>query len=263
VKVDKTAIVSKKADVADSVEIGPYAIVEEGVTIGPGTAIGPHVCIYKGTSVGSDCKIHAGVILGDEPQDTSFKGEESFVEIGNGNTFREYVTVHRGTEEATTTVIGNDNYFMAFSHVAHNCTVGDSVTVCNNTLLAGYVTIEDKAFISAGCLIHQFVRVGTLSMAGGGVKINKDILPFMVSTVNNVIDSYNIVGLKRAELSPEVRKEIKQAYSTIYRSGMNLSNALETIEKTGPCKEVQHILEFARTSKRGICFSRSNRTQQA
>jgi len=261
VKAHKTAIISEKAKVDEGVKIGPYAVVEEGVAIGKGTTIGPHVCIYKGTSVGSNCHVHAGAILGDVPQDVNFKGKESFVKIGDNNTLREYVTVHRGTEEGTTTAIGDNNYLMAFSHVAHNCSVGSGVIICNNTLLAGYVVVEDHAFLSAGCLIHQFVRVGTLSMAGGGVKVNKDILPYMVSTVNNIIDSYNIVGIRRAGLSQEVRKEIKQAYSTIFRSEMNLKNALEAVEKSGPCKEVQHIIDFARASERGICFSRSNRTK--
>jgi len=258
-KAHKTAIVSDKAKIAKSVEIGPYSIIEEGVTVGQGTKIGPHACIYKGTTIGKECHIHAGVVLGDEPQDLDFEGKDSFARIGDRNTFREYATVHRGTKEGSSTEIGNDNYFMAFSHIAHNCLIGNGVIICNNTLLAGHVIIEDKAFISAGCLLHQFIRIGTLSIIGGGVKIGKDLPPFMMSSINNVTDSYNVIGIKRANLSLEARKEIKNAYNTIYRSGMNLANALAELEKTNPGKEVQYLLKFIRASERGICFNRSNR----
>jgi UDP-N-acetylglucosamine acyltransferase len=199
------------------------------------------------------------VVLGDEPQDFAYEGCESFLRIGDGNTFREHVTVHRGTKKGSSTVIGNNNYLMALSHVAHNCTIGNNVTICNNTLLGGYVMVEDKAFISANCLIHQFVRIGTLSFLAGGVRMTKDVPPFMTSDNNNIVSSFNLVGLKRAGFDARVRAGIKEAYRLLYRSGLNTSNALAEIEKNELVDEVKHLIEFIRSSERGICFSHSNR----
>jgi UDP-N-acetylglucosamine acyltransferase len=256
--IHKTAIISSKANIAKGVAVGPYAVIEEDTEIGQETIIGPHVRIHKGTRIGRQCRIHTGACLGDEPQDLNFKGEKSFVEIGDRNVFREYVTVHRGTEKGSATEIGNDNYFMAFAHIAHNCCIGDNVIVCNNTLLGGHVRLEDRAFLSAGCLLHQFVRVGKVALTGGGVRLNKDIPPYMMSNNNNIISGYNVVGLRRAGIKPQARSQIKEAFRILYRSGLNLSNALAEIEKARPGPEVRHLVEFIRSSKRGICFTRSN-----
>jgi UDP-N-acetylglucosamine acyltransferase len=257
--IHPTAVVSDKAKLAKDVKIGPYVVIEDEVAIGPGCVISAHAHICSGTSMGKDCKIHTGAVLGDEPQDVAFEGKESFVKIGQRNIFREYVTVHRGTKEGTSTVIGNDNYFMALSHVAHNCHIANNVIICNNSLLAGYVSVEDKAFISAACLIHQFVRVGALSFIAGGVRLTKDIPPFMMSDNNNIVSSFNVVGLKRAGFDIKVRSAIKEAYRLIYRSGLNISNALAEIEKTAPGAEAKQLIEFIRSSKRGVCLSHSNR----
>lgn len=259
--IHPTAIISKEARIAKGVEIGPYAVIEAGASIGAGCKIAPHVHICKSTSIGRDCRLHIGASLGDEPQDLGFKGGDSFLKIGDRNTFREYVTIHRGTKESSSTVIGNDNYIMALAHIGHNCRIGSKVIICNNSLLGGYVAVEDKAFISAGCMIHQFVRIGTLSLLAGGIRLNKDLPPFMTSDNDNVVGSYNIVGLKRAGLDNRVRQEIKEAYRLLYRRGLNLSNALAEIEKRGQSDEVRHLVEFIRSSERGICFSRSNRNQ--
>lgn len=257
--IHPTSVISKEARIAEDVEIGPYSVIEDEVTIGSGCKIGPHVHICKGTTVSKDCHIHMGVVLGDEPQDSSFKGASSFLKIGDRNTFREHVTVHRGTKQGSSTVIGNDNYFMALSHIAHNCQIGNNVVICNNSLLGGYVTVEDKAFISAGCLIHQFVRIGTLSLIAGGVRLTKDLPPFMIAEGDNIVGSYNIVGLKRAGFDAKVRSSIKEAYRLLYRCELNLSHALAEIEKSSPVNEVRHLIEFIRSSERGICFARSNR----
>jgi len=261
-KAHKTAIVSSKANVAEGVEIGPYSVVEDGVTIGPGSRLSAYVYIHKGTTIGTECKMHTGVVLGDEPQDMAFKGGETFLEIGDRNVFREHVTIHRGTDEGSSTVVGNDCYFMALSHAAHNCAIGNNVIICNNTMLAGHVKVDDKAFISASCLIHQFARVGTIAMMAGGVRINRDLPPYMVAENDNMVGSFNIVGLKRAGFSSEARSAIKQAYNLLYRSDLNLSNALSEIEKSNPCEEVKDLLEFIKSAKRGICFSRSNRASK-
>lgn len=254
-----TAIIAEGAKVDEGTEIGPYAIIEEDVIIGPNCRIGPHVYIHNGTEIGADCSIHAGAVLGDDPQDLSYKGDRTYLKIGARNTFREYTTIHRGTEKESATIIGNNNYLMAFSHIAHNCRIGDGVTICNNSLLGGYVTVEDKAFISANCLIHQFVRIGRLSFAAGGVRLGKDLPPFMMADNDNTVSSFNVVGLKRAGLDLKARSGIKQAYRQIYRSGLNLQHALDELYKTGTTEEVRHLIDFIRSSERGICFSSSNR----
>lgn len=259
-KAHPTAIVSKKAGIAKDVVIGPYTIIEDEVEIGPGCSIGAHNQICSGTTIGKGCYTHMGVVLGDEPQDINFDGEKSYLKIGDNNRFREYVSAHRGTKEDSSTNIGNDNYFMAFVHIAHNCQIANEVIVANNSLLAGYVEVGDKTFISAGCMIHQFVRIGTLSLIAGGVRINRDLPPFMTADNDNTVTAYNVIGLKRAGFDAGTRNSIKEAFRRIYRSGLNLSNALLEIQESGPSEEVKHLIEFIRASKRGVCFGRSNRT---
>lgn len=262
-KAHLTAIISPKAKIADDVQLGAYTIVEEDVSIAQGCVIGPHVHIHANTDIGRACKIHTGVVLGDEPQDLAYKGANTFVKIGENNILREYVTVHRGTDEGTTTTIGDNNYLMAFAHVAHNCNIANNVIICNNAMLAGHVTVEERAFISACCLIHQFVRIGRLSLMAGGVRINRDLPPFMTASEDNAVTSYNIVGLRRSGLAPKARAEIKEAFRIIYRSGHNLTNALQQIEANDPGQDVKHLLEFIRSSKRGICASGTKETQES
>lgn len=251
--IHKTAIVSKKAKIAKDVKIGPYAVVEDRVAIGPGTEIGAGSYIYSGTTIGKNCRVFNNVILGGEPQDMGFKQGKSFVKIGDNNTFREFVTVHRGTEEGSSTLIGNDNYFMALSHIAHNCNIHNNVIICNNSLLAGYVEVEDKAFISGNCGLHQFVKMGTLALIAGGVRANKDIPPFMMIRANNVVSTYNVIGIKRANLSAEARKEIKEAYRMLFASRVNISNAITEIEAKFKSKEIKYLIHFIKSSKRGVC----------
>jgi UDP-N-acetylglucosamine acyltransferase len=258
-KIDKTAIVSDKAKIEKNVAIGPYTVIEEDVTIGEGTAISAGAYIYSGTSIGAGCKIHMGVCLGDEPQDLAYTGEASYLKIGDNNTFREHVTVHKGTAKDTSTIIGDNNYFMCLSHVAHNCHIANNVIVCNNVLLGGYVEIEDKAFLAGGCLVHQFTRIGTLAMIGGGVRLNKDFPPFMSTGNDNIVTAYNVIGIRRANISAQARKEIKEAFRILYRSGLNQSNALNELQKVVTTSEAQHIIDFIRASKRGVCASHSNR----
>ena len=257
--IHKTAIVSKKAKIAKDVAIGPYVIIQGGVEIGSGTSIGAGSYICSGTSIGKKCRIFNNVTLGGEPQDLAYKEGRSFLKIGERNTFREYATVHRGAKEGTTTIIGNDNYFMALSHIAHNCHIHNNVIVCNNTLLAGYVEIEDKAFVSGNCSIHQFVKIGTLAMVAGAAKVTKDLPPFMLAKGLDSVGSYNIVGIKRAQIQPNVRSQIKEAYRLLYLSGLNTTNALKEINKQPKSDEIKHLIEFIRSSKRGICVTKKQR----
>lgn len=257
--IHTAAVVSDKAQIAKDVTIGPYTVIEDGVKINTGTEISSNVYICAGTTIGADCKIHMGVCLGDEPQDLAYKGEKSYLKIGNSNIFREHVTVHRGTAKDSSTTIGDNNYFMCLSHIAHNCTIANNVIICNNALLGGYVEVEDRAFVSGGCLIHQFVRIGTLAMLGGGVRINRDFPPFMSTGNDNIVTTYNIIGLRRAGITIQARKEIKEAHRLLYRAELNQSQALSKLEKIATSQEVLHLIDFIRASKRGVCASQSNR----
>jgi UDP-N-acetylglucosamine acyltransferase len=261
VKAHSTAIISPHARIADDVVIGPYVVVEEGAVIGPGSRIASNAYICANTFIGAQCIIHMGACLGGEPQDLAYKGAPTSLVIGDNNVFREHVTVHRGTEPGTATTIGNGNYFMCLSHIAHNCRIGNKVTVCNNTLLAGYVEVEDMAFISASCLIHQFVRVGTLAMIGGGVRINKDFPPYMLTLTDNIVESYNVIGLKKAGLHESSRSSIRQAFRILYRNNVSMPAALEQLADLAEDNEVQHIVDFIKSSKRGVCTAYSARNK--
>ncbi|MFH1645302.1 MAG: acyl-ACP--UDP-N-acetylglucosamine O-acyltransferase [Candidatus Omnitrophota bacterium] len=253
-KIHPTAIVSKKANIDSSAQIGPYSIVEEGVVIGKNTELLAHAHICKGTSLGEGCVVHMGAVLGDEPQDLSYKGEVSYLEIGNNNIFREHVTLHRATGEGRVTKVGNSNYFMALSHVGHNSIIGNHVVLCNCTLIAGHVHIHDKAFLSGACLVHQFTRIGTLAFLGGGTTATKDVPPFMMLGNRNEITGYNKVGIQRAGLSLEARKVIKDAYKILFTSGDNLTNAMRELDKLPLTKEIKILKEFFSSTKRGVCL---------
>jgi UDP-N-acetylglucosamine acyltransferase len=258
--IHPTAVVSPKSRVAENVVIGPYAVIEDDVVVGPDCVIHGNARIYSGTTIGPGCVIHVGVCLGGEPQDLAYTGAKTYLNIGAKNIFREHVTVHRGTKEGTATAIGDNNYFMCLSHVAHNCIIGNNIIVCNNSLLAGYVVVEDMAFISASCLVHQFVRIGTLAMLGGGVRINKDFPPYMSTGADNVVEAYNIVGLRRSGCDAVTRAAIKQAYRILYREGLTTSNAVARLSSMPHSQHIKHLIEFIKASKRGVCTARSNRT---
>ena len=259
-KAHPTAIVSPKAGIAGDVVIGPHVVIEDDVIMHAGCTLHASAYICSGTTIGRNCTIHMGACLGSQPQDLAYKGAKSYLVIGNNNVFREYATVHRGTAEGTTTLIGNNNYFMCGAHIAHNCTIGNNVIICNNALLAGYVKVEDAAFVSAACLIHQFVRIGTLAMIAGGVRLNKDFPPYMSTGADNIVESYNIIGLRRGGFDAKTRDTIKQAYRILYREDLTISNAVARLSGIEQSQPVKHLIEFIRSSKRGICAARSNRT---
>lgn len=255
-KVHPTAVVSKKAEL-DAVEVGPYVIVEDDVRIGKGTKILAHAYVSSGTTIGKDCEIHMGAVLGHIPQHLDFKGEKSYLKVGDRNIFREYCTVHRGLKEGSSTVIGNDNFLMGFSHVAHDCHIGNKVVICNGALLAGHVIIEDRVFIGGNAAVHQFVKIGTQVMIGGLTRVIKDVPPYMLVEGNSEVCSLNLVGLKRSDISEATKAQIKQAYKLLYRSDLNVSQALEAIQKLGDLTdEVKQMVEFIKSSERGICKHR-------
>ena len=252
--IHPTAIIHPKARVDPSVEVGPYAVIDEGVEVSAECVIGPHVYLTGQSTIGARNRFFAGCVIGEAPQDLKYRNEPTGVRIGDENVFREHVTVHRSSKVAEHTIIGSENFFMANSHVAHNCRVGDAVILANGALLGGYATVADRAFISGNCLVHQFVRVGTLSLMQGGSAISKDLPPYTVSRDVNILCGLNIVGLRRAGISAAERQELKHLYRVLFREGKNLRAAMRMASEefsTGPAKL---MLDFVAASKRGICF---------
>ena len=255
--ISELAVVSKSAKIAKGVEIGPFAIVEDDVELGPNVKIWPHAYICSGTSIGEGTQIHMGSVIGHLPQDLAFENKKTYVKIGKRNVIREYVTVHRGTKAGSVTVIGDDCYLMAVAHVGHNCEIGNSVIIANGALLAGYVTVGESAFISGNVVIHQFCRIGTLSMIGGFSGINKDVPPYMLVRGPSVARSVNLVGLRRAKFSRELIGQLKEAYKFLYLSDLNTVQAIEEMKKIKPSKELTHLIDFIQSSKRGVCKSKA------
>jgi len=252
-KIHKTAIVDKKAEIGDAVEIGPYAIIEGAVKIEKNARIMAHAHISSGTQIGEGTEVHMGAVLGHTPQDFAYEEKESFLKIGKRNIIREYVTIHKGTKENSSTVIGDENYFMGASHIGHNCFVGNKVILANGALLAGHVQVEDGVFISGNVAIHQFCRIGRLSMVGGFSGVNQDVPPYMVVRGPSKVRAVNIIGLRRAGFKREVIREIKEAFKLLYRSGLNTRQATEKIMGINPSPEILHMVDFIKESKRGIC----------
>ncbi len=248
-----TAIVSEKSQIGRGVQIGPYAVIEENVSIGDGTVILDHAHIGQGTTMGRNNFIHMGAVIGHQAQHKSTKVSDGFLTIGDNNMFREYATVHRGSLPDSSTVIGNDNYFMAFSHVGHDNRIGNHVTVTNAVLLGGHVTLEDDCMLGGASGVHQFCRIGRYAMIGGQASITRDVPPYMLVDNNeNLIGSMNIIGLRRAEFSDEAARDIKNAYKLLYLSGLTIANALKAITENCRSAEVVHLINFIKSSKRGI-----------
>lgn len=251
--IHPTAIIEEGARIHESVEIGPYSIIESDVEISAGTRISSCVRIYGGTRIGSGNRIDHGAVLGCEPQDLSFSPEKGKpLVIGDNNHFREGVNVSRGVKEEHGTIIGNHNYLMAMSHIGHDCVVGDYNILANTATLAGHVEIEHHTFLSGQTATHQFCRIGAYAMVAGVTGVPKDIPPFMMADGHRAeVVGLNLVGLKRAGFSQQQRTVIKQAYKLIYRSGLKLQDALERLADN-PDEQVQHMMNFIRGSKRGI-----------
>jgi UDP-N-acetylglucosamine acyltransferase len=253
-RVHSTAIVDPKADLALGVVVGPWSIIGPGVKIGAGTEIRSHVLIEKNTTVGADCQIHQGAVLGTDPQDLKFRGEETFLEVGDRTVIREYATLNRGTSDLVRTVVGDDCLLMAYSHVAHDCQIGNNVVLANAVNMAGHVFIEDWAIIGGLTAIHQFVRIGAHAFVGGASRTSQDVPPYTKAAGSPMkLYGLNSVGLDRRGFSPEVRKSLKRAYRIIFQSSLPLSQALDQAE--AECKglpEVGHFIDFIRKSERGV-----------
>jgi UDP-N-acetylglucosamine acyltransferase len=257
--IHPTAIVHSQAKLDSTVQVGPYAIIDAGVEVGPGCVIGPQVYLTGLTAIGAHNRFYAGCVIGEAPQDLKYRGEATRLRIGDHNVFREHVTVHRSNQAAGETVIGSQNFLMAHSHVAHNCLLGDFVILANGALLAGHVSVDDRAFLSGNCVVHQFVRVGTLALMQGGSAISKDLPPYTVGWGVNRICGLNTVGLRRAGVALADRLELKQLYRALFREGRNLRAAVASAQNqfSSPCAKL--MLDFVAASKRGVCSDAGER----
>jgi UDP-N-acetylglucosamine acyltransferase len=262
--IHPTAIIHPKAKLDATAQVGPFAVIDEGVELGAHCILGPHVYLTGVTKIGLHNRFHAGCVIGDAPQDLKYKGEPTRTRIGDKNVFREHVTVHRSTTADGETIIGSNNFFMASSHVGHNCVVGDHVILANGALLGGHVTVQDRAFISGNCCVHQFVRVGTLAMMQGGSAISQDLPPFTtVAHGINELCGLNIVGLRRAGFSAEERIELKKIYHLLFRGGKNLRATTEEARKNFNSLASKILLDFIASSKRGVCSDTNQREHKS
>jgi len=254
--IHPTAIIDPEAEIGEGVDIGPYSVIEKGVSIDEGTKIGPHVVIREGTQIGKGCQIFQFASIGEAPQFLGYKGEKTFLQIGDQNIIREFVTLHRGTVKGGgKTVIGNESFFMAYSHVAHDCQIGNQVILANGATLAGHILIEDYATVGGLAAIHQFCRVGTHAFIGGVSGILLDIPPYTKAQGDRAkLFGLNTIGLKRAKFSEETLKALKKAYRIIFRSSLTLEKAIKRLgeDEISQTPEVQHLLDFIQHSKRGI-----------
>ena len=252
--VHPTAIVDVDAQLGQGVTVGPWAIVGPGVRIGDGTEVGSRVLIERDTVVGEDCRIFTGAVLGTDPQDLKYKGEPTILRVGDRTVIREYATLNRGTDASGRTVVGSDCLLMAYTHVAHDCELGNNVILANSVNMAGHVHMEDWVIVGGMTPIHQFVRIGAHAFVGGGSRVSQDVPPYCRVAGNPPsLFGLNSVGLERRGFSPEVRGALKQAYRMLFQSKLNLSHALAKAEaEAPPIPEVLQLLAFIRASERGI-----------
>jgi UDP-N-acetylglucosamine acyltransferase len=255
-KIDKTAIISPDAKIADNVEIGPYTIIGPEVSIGEGTYIGPH-CVIEYATIGKKNQIYASAFIGAPPQDYKYHGEKTYIEIGDENIIREGVSLHRGSPLTGLTKIGSGCFFMANSHVGHDCRLGNGIIMVNSAAAAGHTHIDDKAIISGLVGIHQFTRIGKYAMLSGGAMANLDIIPYVIAQGDRARPvGLNIIGLKRNGFSVEEIKAIKYVFKTLFFKGLRLEEALDKLSKENLPQKAVDIIDFCKQTKRGIARPR-------
>ena len=253
--IDATAVVDPGAELADGVVVGPYSIIGADVVIDSGTQIGPHVVIKGPTRIGRDNTIYQFASIGDAPQDKKYNGEPTRLEIGDRNTIREFVTVNRGTvQDEGVTRLGDDNWIMAYVHIAHDCQIGNQTIFANNASLAGHVTIGDHVILGGFTLVHQFCTLGAHSLTAFGSGISMDVPPYVtVGGSPAKPHGLNMEGLRRRGFSPEARKVLKQAYRTLYRENLSLQDAITRLHKqVDGCAELGVLVSFLENQTRGI-----------
>lgn len=263
--IHPTAVVSPEAELGEGVTVGPHAIIEPGVKIGAATHIGAGSCICTGTTIGCENVIHMYAVIGNEPQDRHYDGGETFVQIGDRNVIREFVTIHRGSEAGSVTRIADGCLLMATSHVGHNCTIADGATIVNGVLLAGHVEVGSGAFISGNAAAHQFTRVGRLAMVAGGARVTRDVPPFCLMEGESRLRGLNRVGIRRAGFSEQAMSEIGRAYREMFMGDERAHDAAKAIlaAEPPPAPEAREMAEFALASlgpgRRGLCVHKRRR----
>lgn len=256
-RIHPFALVSPQATIGRQVEIGPFSVVEAGAVIGDRCLLAGHVTVKQGTILGSDNKVQEGAILGGKPQHLRAAEQLGELRIGRGNTIRENVTIHRGLNPTTHTEIGDNNLVMVNAHIAHDCHIGSHVVIVNNVMLAGHVTVGDRAYLSGAAAVHQFCRIGAYAMVGGQSHISQDVPPFVtIDGKTTTVVGLNIVGLRRASFSNEEIAELKKAYRVIYRSGMTWPETLCALSEQFTAGPAAHFLPFLSTGKRGFVQER-------
>jgi UDP-N-acetylglucosamine acyltransferase len=257
-----TARVHPDAVIGARCHIGEFCIVESDVVLGAGCRLEPYVFIKRWTTMGESNEISAHTVLGTDPLDKVFTGERSYLIVGSRNKIREHYTISRGTKPETKTILGDDNYIMTSGHIAHNAVIGNQCVIASCALVAGYVEIEDQAFLSGGVVVHQYSKIGRLAMIGGNTRVNLDAPPFFLYSGFNIEPSgLNLVGLRRAGFELAAVRALKLAYKVLYRSGLRLEEALRRIESGNSTAETLHLVDFVRRSKRGICRDRGTAQQ--
>lgn len=259
--IHPTATVDVSANLAEDVEIGPNVFIDSNVSIGAGTRVMHGAHISRWTTLGKGNQVFPNAVIGQAPQDIGYQGEEAHTVVGDNNIFREGVTVHRGNRQDTSTIIGDNNFFMVNSHIAHNCRIGNHVILVNGALLAGHVEVGNRAIISGNCQVHQFVRIGELAMMRGGSGATKDVPPFCVNDELSWIRAVNLVGMRRFGLESKRILAVKRAFKAIFRSGRRLEDVINELDADPETThEVRTLIDFIRSSKRGIGCGRNKGT---
>ena len=256
-EIHSSAIIDSGACLGDDVTIGPYCVIGKGVELGDGCVLHSHVVLDGPSIIGKQNEFYPHCVIGGRSQDLKYESEPTYLRVGEGNTFREFVTVNRGTSPGEVTTIGNNGHFLAYSHVAHDCVVGNGVIFSNNGTLAGHVSIDDNAIMGGLSAVHQFCRIGRHAITGGCSKIVQDVPPFMIADGNPAqVRGINSVGLQRHGFDKDQIRDLKQSYRLIYRSNLTVKDAVEKLKEQFADKEkdypVQELISFIETSERGI-----------
>jgi UDP-N-acetylglucosamine acyltransferase len=254
-RIHPTAVIAPEAVLASDVQVGPYVVIEGRVQIGEGCVLHPHAYLCGPLTMGRGNAVFTGAVLGERPQHLHYKDEPTSLEIGDNNIFREHVTIHRGTAQSGQTQVGSGNFFMAGSHVAHDCRIGNGCILANGALVGGHCVIEDGVYLSGNCAIHQFVRVGRLALLSGCSATSKDIPPFIIQQGINCVHGINVVGMRRAGMTQAQINAVRHAFHVLYRQNQTVPAALDHLERElGDIDAVAEMIAFIRKSTRGISF---------
>ena len=257
VNIHKTAVIHPGAKLSSGGSVGPYSVIEGRVSLGDNVRIGSHCVVTGQTTIGRNCKAYTGAVIGSAPQDKKHSADDNiFLNIGENNVIREYVTINPGTVEGgSKTVVGSNNLIMAYAHIAHDCIIGNNCVMANAATLGGHVTLEDNAMVGGLSAVHQFVRLGRLAIIGGCSKVVQDVPPFSTCDGHPAkVITTNVIGLRRAQISEGSIKKLKKSFKLLFHSGLSKTTALERIaSEIDPCPEIEHLTFFAKTSERGMC----------